>query len=240
MFIINDFQLPSFSGFYESIWVDDERFFYDCKERGIEKVNGWEIDWSAYKNDVGREYAHRYEVFIRQYMHLSGFNIIFNEIVSPREYNFFTDRIFCTLEIENLSEFLGDLVVLAFACKDELEKMIRDNHTSCSGFISLMSNKLDEWLSLYLNPSALKDEDNAIYLSYFIYYLLILYGDFNYEYTIDDYIYEIVSGNGIYLGDYYRPVSDEAKAELKAIELKEEQEAWDRENQLKIPFPDEN
>ena len=237
MFTINNFQLPSFSGFYNTSWSDDdERFFYDCKERGIEEVDGWEIDWTRYKNDVGSYYVLYYEGFIKQYLHLSGFNIIFEEIVSPREYNFSTDRIFCTLEIDNLSEFLGNLVKLALPVKDKLAKMIRDNHSSRSGFISFMSNDLDEWLSLFMNLTALEDEDNAIYVSYIIYYLLLPHGDFNDEYTIDDSIYEFASCNGVYAGDYYEPVTDEAKAELEAIELKEEQARWDAEHQLKIPF----
>ena len=138
---IKNIQIPCFSGFYESIWESsdiDDGFLQDCRERGITRTDGWELNYKDYERDVAENYVDLYESIVKRELNLSDFKLIFAEVVSPREYNFSTDRIFCTLEVENLSEFLGKLVKLAVPVRDKLAEMIRRNHTSCDGFISFM------------------------------------------------------------------------------------------------------
>jgi hypothetical protein len=236
MTTIKDIQIPCFSGFYESIWESsdvDDGFLQECENRGIILTDEWELDFKAYENDVAEAYVDIYESIVKRELNLSGFKLIFAEIVSPREYNFSTDRIFCNLEVENLSEFLAKLVELAVPIRDKLSEMIRRNHTSCDGFISFMDNVLDEWLCRLKTDA----EDNAIYLSYFILYLTILHGGYKNGYDID---YEIYEFSEVYREHYYEPNTDAAREELKAIELKEEERRWDEKHQLKIPFEYEN
>lgn len=238
MTTLKDFQLPSFTGFYNSIWLsdyDDERFRQDCDERGITLVDQWNLNFTKFKNAVGEAYAGHISWLMERDLHLSGFKLIFSEVVSPREYNFSTDRIFCTLEVKNLSSFLGSIVQLITPVKDNLAKMIYDNHTSCSGFVSFMDNGLDEWIAR-LSQDA---EDNVIYLSYLVYYLIILHGGFNSSYSIDDEAYEFISGNGCDAYEFYEPSTDAAQEEYDRICLKEEERRWDEQHQLKIPFPNE-
>ncbi|MFM0341159.1 hypothetical protein [Paraburkholderia fungorum] len=70
-------------------------------------------------------------------------------MVSPREYNFETDRIFAYINRSSVRELYHrvDGAVLA--------DMIRVRHTSCSGFISFYPNDLDDW-----KAKPLKDWDH--------------------------------------------------------------------------------
>lgn len=237
---IKDIQIPCFSGFYESIWESsdiDDGFLQDCRERGITRTDEWELNYKDYERDVAENYVDWYESIVKRELNLSDFKLIFAEIVSPREYNFSTDRIFCTLEVENLSEFLGKLVSLSSPVRDKLAEMIRRNHTSCDGFISFMDNNLDEWLRRLTVEAVENDSKIDLYLSYLICYLTTLHGGYGYDHSIDHEIYEFCE---VYQGSYYEPQTDAAREELEEIERREEERRWDEKHQLKIPFPDEN
>lgn len=70
--------------------------------------------------------------------------LIFEEMTSPREYNFTTDRIFCQVS--------GRVVKALFRVSkaeghSRLEACIKERFTSRSGFISHYSNRLSDWLS---------------------------------------------------------------------------------------------
>lgn len=65
--------------------------------------------------------------------------LTFKELVSPREYNFTTDRIFCDIDLEEVKR------IYELVDHDILVKQIKDNFTSYDGFISHYSNDLDSW-----------------------------------------------------------------------------------------------
>ena len=55
--LVNEIFLPSFQGFYESIWTPDwEIISIDHEERGITLTDDWGID-EQYYTDLAREYV---------------------------------------------------------------------------------------------------------------------------------------------------------------------------------------
>ena len=57
--------LVPFSGFYESIWMMDDQFEFDAKERGITHIDGWRLNFEEYEKAVGKELSYQYEVMMR-------------------------------------------------------------------------------------------------------------------------------------------------------------------------------
>lgn len=68
-----------------------------------------------------------------------GLKITFVEMTSPREYNFTTDRIFCSISQKEVRR------IFKLVDKVKLNKLIHDRFTSYDGFISFYPNNLSEW-----------------------------------------------------------------------------------------------
>lgn len=68
-------------------------------------------------------------------------SIEFESLHSPKAYNFATDRIFVRVQ----PEFIRTMVRETHT--DILKRMVREQYTSCDGFISHYSNNLKDWPS---------------------------------------------------------------------------------------------
>ncbi len=131
-----------FSGFYNS--------FHDgALDSALDSIfsdrdTGWEVNgdlvmraWSSMNwHAVHTAYAKAYcENFADNF----ALELTFDELVSPREYNFTGDRCFCWITPESLQKVFDAVDTPA------LRLMVRANHTSRDGFCSFYSNDLDEW-----------------------------------------------------------------------------------------------
>lgn len=139
-----------FSGFYYSVHDQEidsclEQYFSDdCGEcispvlfqRALDQA-----DWTAIHNDYARQYV---EGFSEEF----EVKLSYKLMVSPREYNFTTDRLFAEIELSEVKR-LFNLVP-----REVLEKAIKANFTSYDGFISYYSNDLNDW------PSDLSEWDH--------------------------------------------------------------------------------
>jgi hypothetical protein len=125
-----------FSGFYETIHnaaidrtidslFNDDALLY--RFYGEDCINYGEM----YK-----EYARHY---VKAFAEKTKLPVIFDELVSPREYNFHTDRIFVQIS----PGFVKGLFTIVD--KDVLRQCIKEEYTSCEGFISYYSPNLDDW-----------------------------------------------------------------------------------------------
>lgn len=136
--------LVPFAGFYET-WHDAEfddvlsRMFDiegDGASYAAELASRFfdTIDWQAAQTEYAQEYCSRFAAAL-------GMKVCeFEEMNSPREYNFTTDRLFCLfLESELQSLFNNDDV------RAELDKVAADMFTSRSGFISFYSPDVTSW-----------------------------------------------------------------------------------------------
>lgn len=219
--------LPSFEGTYGSIWSDDsDEWRQGYLDRGFELCDyeNWDFDFNGYLDDLGKEYAGRYEGLVNSILGLD-IEIEFNGTSSPREYNFSTDHISVTIIVKNQKKFRARIVELMKANDRKLAKIIYDNHTSRPGFWSFMSNQYDEWKRNFM-------QDDMI-LTHLIWYLLILSGEL-YEDNVDMTLYDMMDTRE---DSYWYPRTDEAKEEMERIELKEEEEErWDREHFPELPF----
>lgn len=170
-----------FSGFYGGIWDQGDNEYnalqaeiYCSDTEGLDKLQLLD-DWgfiNTYRNDVAQEYAEQYIEAVNETLNVN-LKLKFQTLSSPKEYNFETDKIFCTVEIESLRSLCDRLVQLA---KDPdnykyLKERIKKCHTSCSGFWSWMSNDVDKWLEF------IYDGGNDHYIAYLIGYLMEALGE---------------------------------------------------------------
>jgi hypothetical protein len=140
-----------FSGFYgslHSIELDDtlDQMFSDrgtgshvndgLVAHAIDKIN-WQATHIAY----AQEYCEQFALEM-------GVTLNFEALVSPREYNFVTDRIFASISCASLER------LYAVVDKNALVDMVRVKFTSRDGFASFYPNELGGW------PADVQDWDH--------------------------------------------------------------------------------
>lgn len=141
-----------FSGFYESdhnLILENtlEQIFSDHEGRGDSSKNpNPSFDCSLW-TDYSRLYC---EQFAEAFEYETGFklHLRFAELVSPRFYNFETDRIFCNISRKTAS------ALFELSAQDNHEKLsayLEDKFTPRSGWIPFYSPNLSEWLEKPLN-----------------------------------------------------------------------------------------
>ena len=148
-----------FDGFYESFISDDidhqigqqiewDTDIYDLNEdeQQILWDNYLSVNRSYFYNQIAKDYTNFYiEILNRR---LKGFTLKakFNLLISPKEYNFETDRIFIDIEKNHAIDFIKYIIK---NYKKELENKIKERFTSRSGFWSHYKNGLDLWTQDY-------------------------------------------------------------------------------------------
>lgn len=130
----------SFAGFYYTLHNE----ILDDGLRGLFTDEQGDINWKLYNKafdliqwqEVFVEYAQDYaERFAEEF----NVKMVFESLSSPKEYNFTTDRIFCTINLEEIMR------IYAATDKDCLSGLIKDKFTSRDGFSSFYSNDLEAW-----------------------------------------------------------------------------------------------
>ncbi len=164
--------LPIFSGFYNTIFEPNEE---QVIEDGY-SYKDYKFDYKGYRNKVAKACCNSVEDKLKEL----GFDckITFEEIKSPREYNFTNDSINITIDInkpiiKTLYKFIMNNYV-------EFGQYIRDNFTSYSGFHSFYSNDALEWSKNKGNLTF----DDAVVCSNILEFVL-LQNDYNEEEMCD-------------------------------------------------------
>lgn len=152
-----------FEGFYYSIWdqeldsLEEREAEYLAEqetENGIAKelrletsdfadAFYWSTDYRSVHSAVAKSVAGAWDELASESL---GFDLglSFEEMTSPKEYNFETDRVFMSMPRATLAK----LMRLSRAEKHErFGAAIRARFTSRDGFISFYSNNLADWLS---------------------------------------------------------------------------------------------
>lgn len=130
-----------FSGFYCSIHEDiidqaEEQLFCDTNGDPFQNLLDIFYDHVNYQA-VRKEYAKLYVDVLAEVTNLKS--LAFEEVTSPREYNFQTDRIFASLSRDDLAK------ILRVVKGKKLDKKIKEMYSSRSGFISFYPNRIAEW-----------------------------------------------------------------------------------------------
>lgn len=139
--------LPVFSGFYSnSYWeenLDNEAEYFE-DEYGYKGEQGYDgelwrfFDYKKWQDDIVKSFC---DVLTEK---LSEFvkSIIFQKVVSPREYNFTNDA--------------GDVIIIAnikairdyiYANRSAYEKYLEDTYTGYDGFIPSYHNFFEAWVN---------------------------------------------------------------------------------------------
>ena len=148
--------LPWFYGYYGSIW-DSSEVDTSCEIDGINnerKANGLEGEveyddiewnWDGYYAGLNTAITSAVEDFIRQ----CGIEceLKFNHLDSPREYNFTNDEIIVDATFPKPIQLWRKIV----EHKAAIEEYIKERFTSRDGFISFVSNDINEWREDYNN-----------------------------------------------------------------------------------------
>ena len=142
--------LPVFPGFYNTIFEPDEdREILNINERREEKglpgitSDDCEWDYQEYMQEISRACVD----FLNKELKERGFitDMIFEELRSPREYNFDNDTIDVKItltasNIKNLWDYLKEH-------RADFKKYLLDRYSSYSGFVPFHSNDIDDWFS---------------------------------------------------------------------------------------------
>ena len=139
--------LPCFSGFYNTI------FEYDNEDSDIENYNeengtdlsfdDFEFDYEDYSKRISKACVDEIETYLQG----DDFKIKleFEQLKSPREYNFATDEIQVTYilgqrEFTKFTDYLEDNI-------EAFKEYIKKRYTSRSGFSSFYSNDANDWIT---------------------------------------------------------------------------------------------
>lgn len=134
---------PLFPGFYETVFKysnEDSDIQYYNEENGTQLgYDDFEWDYKDYEKRVGKAFVARVEKELKQFLPI---RIEFQEIISPREYNFRNDSINISVSLS-----LNKLLKLIKDRKEQAAIYFKDKYTSCSGFTSFHSNNISDWLN---------------------------------------------------------------------------------------------
>ncbi len=139
--------LPHFTGFYNSLYesADTEKINGDNSELENElSYENYDFDFESYYNECARAIAGEIETALKDENLVTS--IKFEELRSPKEYNFYNDSINVEIEItpdnyENIRKVIQKNLV-------EFNDYLKENYTSRSGFISHYSNSINDWVEM--------------------------------------------------------------------------------------------
>jgi len=145
--------LPIFVGFYGSLFDSDqaEDMVLENEDLQFDEV---EFDYKEYRNRVAEKCVSSVWNFLKN----DGFeiDIEFEEVYSPRQYNFTNDVINCTYKITD-----ADFNKLLEYCKtnlSEFKTFLEYKYSSYSGFISFFDTEPKKWFNEYLKEDSDKFE----------------------------------------------------------------------------------
>lgn len=170
--------LPIFQGFYGSLFDSDqaEEMVLENEDLQFDEV---EFDFKEYRNRVAEKCVSSVWNFLKN----DGFeiDIEFEEVYSPKFYNFTNDVINCTYKISD-----RDFNSLIYYCEfnlSEFKTFLEDNYSSYSGFISFFATEPKKWFNEYLKEDS--DKFERAFAGILEFYLE------NEDYTVDDMLSDV-------------------------------------------------
>jgi hypothetical protein len=186
---------PFFHGFYESMYMDNLNYdvalyMFDDVRNVPEEIADYCENNAYYREDTYSKVGSVYLTVIDDAMKPIIKNwgeSKFVEVVSPREYNFTTDRV--VGKVKYTEELDNEIRAYLEANKEQFTKWIKDNHSSYDGFYSFYSNDANEWLELH--------EWDYNELGSIIGFILTNENGSDIEYELNDLTCEYCNGNDI-------------------------------------------
>jgi len=134
--------LPLFSGFYNSIWDNEDNELMELeyindvrKENGLDPIDidELEFDYNTYELDICNQLTELVESKLKELNLVRS--IEFENLHSPKYYNYSTDSINCI--IDPIPEAIADYLQ---KYRENWTEYLREKYTSCDGFISHYDN----------------------------------------------------------------------------------------------------
>lgn len=210
--MILELEALGFTGFYQGIWDQGENEYRETRDMKYGEYDDIEDlqlldDWGFspdYRDNIAKLYAETYIEHINDVLGID-LKLVGQWVRSPKYYNFSTDEIYCKVEIDDLEKLVNHLRVLCNdpRYKEDVIETIKQNHTSCDGFISYMSNDFEDWMDCIADP----DDDR--YISCLIGYLVNVIAPGSLR-ELNESVYCWASEQGYQISD---PQTDDAKDE---------------------------
>lgn len=157
--------LPVFPGFYNTIFEADEtseieNINQERSLKGLPDINydDCNFDYKTYQTEVCEQACNYVELRLKELDLIHSINM--EEIISPREYNFYNDSI--NIEVNLLKKHVKNIKKYINNNLDAYKQYLKERYTSCSGFSSSYPNYFEGWQQLTDNFTNL--ESNGHYL----------------------------------------------------------------------------
>lgn len=130
--------LPAFPGFYNSLIDGDYEIENYLQDENLE-YDQIDFDFNKYKNHVA---YYSCDFMEKELSDFGVISILFENVYSPKYYNFETDSVNCEITINpvKINEYI-------YSNYQDFEKYLENNYKSCSGFISYYSVYAFEWVT---------------------------------------------------------------------------------------------
>ena len=144
--------LPVFTGFYNTIFESDNED-YEIQDinsqreaKGLEPISfdDCTFDYKGYHETVSQECTEYIEKELKDLNIVS--KIEFEALYSPREYNFHNDSI--NINIHLSEDNHKEIKKFLYNNLEDYKEYLKDNYTSCSGFVSFFTNTFEGWQEL--------------------------------------------------------------------------------------------
>lgn len=131
--------LTIFPGFYESeLYYSDQEHNFSCNEGEEYEIK----DFDGYRKYICEALSDKISDYLTSAEDICK-SVKYKAMSSPREYNFCTDRLMMDAEID--FERLKETVLGDTDYKDGFDNYLRYKYSSRSGFISFVSNNVDDF-----------------------------------------------------------------------------------------------
>ena len=139
--------LPVFNGFYNTLFenlidnaVDNAIEWYNEDNNNSLNYDNFDFDFISIQNEICKDAVSKVEEKLNEI----GINcsIKYETLVSPKYYNFSNDSINIEINFKKFSQ----VIEILERNYDLFSQYIKDNYTSCSGFISSYSSYASDWM----------------------------------------------------------------------------------------------
>ena len=139
--------LPVFNGFYNTLFedildnaTDNAIKYYNEQNNTLLNYDDFDFNYNLIMSEICKDAISKVEDKLNEI----GINctINFETLISPREYNFSNDSINIEINFKKFSQVI-ETMEQNF---DSFAQYIKDNYTSCSGFISSHSSYASDWM----------------------------------------------------------------------------------------------
>ena len=139
--------LPVFNGFYNTLFdnildnaTDNAIECHNARNNTSLNYDDFDFNFDSIMQEICKNAVSKIEEKLNEF----GLNcsIIYENLISPRKYNFSNDSINIEINFKKFSQ----VIEILEQNYDSFTQYIKDNYTSCSGFISSHSRYSSDWM----------------------------------------------------------------------------------------------